>query len=65
MDFSVITEKRNALGMSVAELCRKAEMSRKTYYKLACNPEQGYLSTYCKLVEALSLTDDEKIRLLS
>lgn len=65
MDFTVITEKRNALGMSVAELCRKAGLSRKTYYKLANDPEHGYFSTISKLVNVLALTDEEKIRLLT
>ena len=65
MDFSVITEKRNEVGISVAELCRRAGVSRHTYYELVRNSDKGRLITLEKIVKALPLSDEEKMRLLS
>lgn len=65
MNFGVISEKRNALKISVTEMCRKAGIGRNTYYRLVENPDSGQFDTISRLVKALDLTDEEKIRLFN
>lgn len=65
MDFTVIVEKRSALGISVSELCRRAGISRNVYYDLVREKDTGRVGSLEKVLSALPLTDEEKIRLLS
>lgn len=65
MDFTVITEKRSALGISVSELCRRAGISRKVYYDLVRENGSCRVGSLERVLSALHLSDEEKIRLMS
>ena len=64
MNFDVIERKRITRGMSITQLCDKAEIDRGTYYNIKKNPDSAKYSTVCKLVSAVGLDAVERMKVL-
>ncbi len=65
MNFDIIERKRKARNLSISELCKLAEIDRKTYYRLLGDPKNAKFSTASKLVSVLRLNASEKSQIFN
>ena len=63
MDFLKIDDKRRAKRLTVLQLCEKIGVNESTYYKWKENPGRMKADTFIKIVDALDMSDQEKINL--
>jgi DNA-binding phage protein len=65
MNFKIIDQKRRDKNLTISELCRQANINRKTYYKALENPAGVRFSTADKLAKTLKLNAAEKSQIFN